>query len=410
MGTIQNTRPVRPSPSPRAWRENILDLILAVSAPIGLAILAAMFVLNKELLGSTKGVVVALCVLVLVILRLAHGLSFGLRAGGWMVMLSTAAIASLALVGFAAGTGVLMAGLVVVGSVLFGRRAGLIFWGLNAVAFVGMGLLIDQGLVIPSLEGSDPRRLENWIRVGVSTTALIGLLATAIGYIIRQVETREMDLRQAYEQLQHLHRRLESAKEEERRFLSRELHDEFGQTLTALKLRLKLPTNNPGCAPDADMLALVDSLTARVRKISVDLRPALLDELGLGTALQAHVDVLCGSSGIPITLTMTGLNDRLPPELEIACFRVVQEAITNALRHGSPRTIKVIARRHEQIVSLRVMDDGIGFQPADRIPKAASAGHLGVVGMRERVRILGGEFNLQSQPGAGTTVTVDLPS
>ncbi len=237
----------------------------------------------------------------------------------------------------------------------------------------------------------DPYRFRNWLRMGTTSSLLSVLLMTVIDFVIRHVEAngravtealvrlqvaaaerakQEHDLRVAYDRLGQLHQKLEATKEEERRFLSRELHDELGQTLTALKLRLQLgeratapPSNiaNPSTEP----IALVDDLISRVRKISVDLRPPLLDEVGLVSALRVYLESQARISGLAIDLEADepgpGTAARLPSDLEIACFRVVQESITNALRHASARRLRVRIVRSATRISLSVEDDGRGF-------------------------------------------------
>jgi signal transduction histidine kinase len=234
----------------------------------------------------------------------------------------------------------------------------------------------------------------------------------------------ERDLRLAYERLGQLNRRLEAAKEEERRFLAHELHDELGQALTALKLRLRIGERAPeadaasaAAAAASDAIAIVDDLITRVRKMSVDLRPPLLDEVGLVPALRAYLHAQSTVSGVAMEL-MDGDGDagaggadaaRLSPELEIACFRVAQESITNVLRHASARKITVRIARQPRSVRLAIQDDGRGFNPAATLEAAAAGGHLGIVGMRERARAGGGTFKLESHPGKGTTVEIELP-
>jgi signal transduction histidine kinase len=257
-----------------------------------------------------------------------------------------------------------------------------------------------------------------------TTSLLAVLLAFMIDSVIRHVEasSREANetvtkLRVAYERLGQLHRRLEAAKEDERRFIAHELHDELGQTLTALKLRLQLGAR-AAAAPSSgagEAVALVDDLIARVRKMSVDLRPPLLDEVGLVPALRAYLEAQSSLSGIAMELeegtekTPLRLDGRLPAELEIVCFRVAQESITNALRHASARHVSVLIVRRKAAITISIRDDGRGFDVARTLDVAAAAGHLGVLGMRERARAHGGTFEVASRPGGGTIVTVDLP-
>jgi signal transduction histidine kinase len=252
--------------------------------------------------------------------------------------------------------------------------------------------------------------------MGTTSSLLSLLLMSVIDFVIRHVEANGRAVSVAYERLGQLHQKLEATKEEERRFLSRELHDELGQTLTALKLRLQLgerapvPTSNLA-NPSTEPIALVDDLISRVRKISVDLRPPLLDEVGLVSALRVYLESQADISGLAIELQAEepgpGTPRRLPPDLEIACFRVAQESITNALRHASARRLKVCIVRSAARIWLSVEDDGRGFD-LGTLDAAAANGHLGVLGMRERVRARGGRFKLTSAPGAGTTVEVEL--
>jgi len=146
-----------------------------------------------------------------------------------------------------------------------------------------------------------------------------------------------------------------------------------------------------------------------VRKISRDLRPPLLDEVGLMPALRAHVEAQAALSGVPIELAADeAAAERLPPPLEIACFRIVQESLTNALRHAAPSLIQVRAVRESSAVALEITDDGRGFDTAALAQ--TSDRHLGIIGMQERVRARGGSFRISSTPGAGTRVKVELPT
>ena len=152
-------------------------------------------------------------------------------------------------------------------------------------------------------------------------------------------------------------------------------------------------------------------MIARVRRISLDLRPPLLDEVGLVAALRAYLQSQAAVSGLEIELHAGEPPDepplRLPPDHEIACFRVVQEAVTNVLRHAGARRIDVHVAWSANRVSLSIRDDGRGFDPVT-LDDAATRGHLGVPGMRERIRARGGQLRLISTPGEGTTVDVEL--
>ncbi len=308
----------------------------------------------------------------------------------------------------------------VLGVITLGRNLGFTMIGLSALAHLVIGLLVSRKILHLAPKEVDPLLFRNWIRMAASTSLLAVLLATVIDFVIRHVEAnaaaaRRMlgELRTAYERLGLLHGRLEAAKEEERRFLAHELHDELGQSLTALKLRLQLDGRAPVLTPHEtapQALALIDQLIARVRQISIDLRPPLLDEVGLGPALRFYLEGQAALSSVAIVLEFRDGTEgaRLAPDLEIACFRVVQESITNALRHAAAHHIQVRIVRDADHVSLAIRDDGRGFDPSS-LATVDLAAHLGIVGMRERVRARAGGFRLTSRPGSGTTIEIELP-
>jgi signal transduction histidine kinase len=219
---------------------------------------------------------------------------------------------------------------------------------------------------------------------------------------------QEQALREAYDQAGQLHRRLEGAKEEERRALAHELHDEMGQSLTALKLRLAmLGKTNPG-VDVVEPLRVLDELIAQVRRVSLDLRPPLLDEVGLGPALRRYLEVQSTRCGLPI-IFHEGEVGRLPAEIEIGAFRLVQEALTNTLRHAGATRAEVEVKREGDTLHLQVRDDGRGFDVEAARRGATRGAHFGLVSMRERLRGLGGSLDLRSTPGQGTVVEARLP-
>jgi signal transduction histidine kinase len=222
---------------------------------------------------------------------------------------------------------------------------------------------------------------------------------------------KESELRDAYDLLAKLHRQVESAKEEERRHLARELHDELGQTLTALKLRLQMAIRSTpsGAGALGESIGMVDRLIGRARKMSVDLSPPLLDEVGLAPAIRAHLEGNAALSDVVVDLHTDGLDERLPAEIETAAFRVVQESLTNVVRHAQARRVDISVRREDGHLRLRVHDDGRGFDVAEARRAAGRGEHFGVVGMTERIKGLGGTLEVQSNPGEGTEVSATLP-
>jgi signal transduction histidine kinase len=406
--------------APDTWRESVLRGMLTVTAVVAPLLAALGIFLGATHRDAKEIAVMATAGLLLPLLRVVRGIPVRRRALVAILALFATGIFLLARAGFAAGLSVVIVTTCVLGVITLGRNLGFTMIALSAVAHLAIGLLVSRGILHLAPREVDPLLFRNWIRMAASTSLLAVLLATVIEFVIRHVEAnaaaaRRMlgELRIAYERLGLLHGRLEAAKEEERRFLAHELHDELGQSLTALKLRLQLDGRPPARAPHEaapQALALIDQLIARVRQISVDLRPPLLDEVGLGPALRFYLEGQAALSSVPIVLEFRDdtAGARLAPDLEIACFRVVQESITNALRHASAHHIQVRIVRDAEQVSLAIRDDGAGFEPA-ALATVDLAAHLGIVGMRERVRARAGAFHLTSRPGGGTTVEIELP-
>lgn len=224
---------------------------------------------------------------------------------------------------------------------------------------------------------------------------------------------RERFVRESTQERQQvMSRRLVDALEAERQRLARELHDDIGQSLTLIKLRLQAVRQLP---PDTDLspqieavIKAVEHTLERVRALSQDLRPALLDDLGLIPALRSYVQRLRQHSGLDIQFYADPLA-RLDGEVETACFRIVQEALTNVLRHAQAQHVHVTLRRDGQDLLAQVRDDGVGFDPAAARTAAVAGGSFGVLGMAERAHLVGGELHIESSPGKGCTVWVRFP-
>lgn len=220
-------------------------------------------------------------------------------------------------------------------------------------------------------------------------------------------------LNAAYGRLRRLTRRLEAAKEDERKRIARELHDEMGQALTAAKINLQLlsgaPDEDARAKRITDTVGLVDRMIHHVRALSLDLRPPLLDELGLSAALNAYLEAQSRRSGVRIDVDEDPLPTGLSPEVEITAFRAIQEAVTNVLRHAHARSIEVAVRAEPGWMGLIVRDDGDGFDVAEIMERAIRGNHLGLLGIRERVESLGGVVEIDSAPGDGTKIRVRVP-
>ncbi|MBA3259395.1 MAG: GAF domain-containing protein [Gemmatimonadales bacterium] len=224
--------------------------------------------------------------------------------------------------------------------------------------------------------------------------------------LYRRLETRTVELAR-------LSARMVAQHEEERRRLSRELHDETAQVFSAVKMELgvlRQAVPPPQAARLDQVLGLIDTGIRSIRSVTNDLRPSLLDDLGLLPALRSLVADCGERSGIRIGLTAPAALPALSKEAELAVFRALQEALSNVLRHAGAESVDVGISVRQGGVLLEVRDDGRGF-PADAAAELAErAGHMGLAGMRERIGALGGSVRLQGEPGAGVLLEVLVPA
>ncbi len=214
-------------------------------------------------------------------------------------------------------------------------------------------------------------------------------------------------VRESREQLEALSHRLTQVQEAERRFIARELHDEIGQLLAGLKLAVEMSARKTPEAPSLrEVEARLGELIARIRELSLDLRPAMLDDLGLLPALLWHFERCASQTGVRVAFKHRGVERRFEPELETAVYRIVQEGLTNVARHAgvSEATVRLWCTGHE--LGLQIEDGGTGFDAKAVLGGGASSG---IAGMRERARLLGGEVTVESVPGIGTRLTAELP-
>lgn len=200
-----------------------------------------------------------------------------------------------------------------------------------------------------------------------------------------------------------LSRRLVEAQEQERRQVARELHDQIGQNLTALKILLGTPM---GPAALEEARGLIDELVRRVREISLDLRPSMLDDLGLLPALLWLLERYESQTGVRVTFKHMGLDRSFPPDLATAAYRIVQESLTNVARHARTDRALVTVMADGERLTVHIRDEGVGF---DSESAGASEASCGLIGMRERAKALGGELVVSSTPGRGTDVVARIP-
>ena len=227
---------------------------------------------------------------------------------------------------------------------------------------------------------------------------------------ITEGKEAEVAVRRVNRQLRTLSRRRIQEQEDERRRLSRELHDQIGQSLTAAKINVEAlrSTTNPALVRRLDeTAAILDQLLGQVRQISLDLRPPMLDDLGLVPALRSFVDEQGRRASVAVRFTAEHVPEKLDAEIQITCFRIAQEAITNAVRHAKATQLDIALRcTHGKELRLLARDNGIGF---DAQPRQAQAVDLGLIGIRERAALVGGRARIISSPRKGTTIDVSLP-
>jgi signal transduction histidine kinase len=225
-----------------------------------------------------------------------------------------------------------------------------------------------------------------------------------LGYALREA-------REYHNRIQEMSSQVLTAHEAERKRIARELHDDTAQALTSILVRLRLLERT---AHDNEVLENVEELREltsgaldSVRRMAMDLRPAALDDLGLVPALQAYAERFSENWRTKVTVSVDGLRRRLPADVELVLYRVVQEALTNVAKHSAAQLASVSLSRRRNEVTLHIADDGVGFEPADKTQPNGSG--LGLFGMRERLALVGGDVKIESIKGQGTTITARVP-
>jgi two-component system sensor histidine kinase UhpB len=212
-------------------------------------------------------------------------------------------------------------------------------------------------------------------------------------------------------QMEQLPRQILQAQEEERQRLARELHDEAAQALTSLLVRLRLLERAQTPEQAQEQVQELRQLTAQaleeVRRVALDLRPTILDDLGLGPALEWRVDEFKQANSIQASVKIEPLQQRLPRDLELALYRVGQESLSNVARHAQAQHVAVSLWRDRGTICLEICDDGLGFDPATLTLNPGCG--LGLLGMRERMAMIEGSLNIASRPGQGTKITARVP-
>lgn len=253
-----------------------------------------------------------------------------------------------------------------------------------------------------------------WVSISTRPTTEWGdncLLSVVVDITDRKLMEQELETNR--HQLQDLSHRMIETQEAERGHIARELHDEIGQGLTTLKLNLQIidrTTDDPsthGCV--ADSLALVEDTLRAVRNLSLDLRPPMLDDLGLKAALRWHMNRQAKPADLTVSFSADGDDTRAPHNVESTCFRVAQEALTNAIRHSRAEHVAIELTSTEAELVLNVRDDGIGFESVTSGTAQSDQMTMGLIGMAERASLVGGGLEINSKPGEGTVVSARFP-
>jgi signal transduction histidine kinase len=281
---------------------------------------------------------------------------------------------------------------------------------LNRSAFV------QQQNEIAAVYRATQRRL--WESFGVAVLVSFGIALLAAVYVGRledRINRQRVKEADNARELHELSMKLLTAQEEERRVIARELHDEIGQTLTAVRVELALAQRaiEAGGGP-AHVLdearGISESTLQMVRDLSHLLHPAVLDDLGLPAAIDSYLKGFAKRHDLSVDLLQDGMDARLPPQTEAATFRIVQEALTNVAKHANAKSCRVYLQRLMNTLLVTIEDDGVGLQVNAANDSAAVRSGLGLIGIRERVARLGGSLRLESAPGNGTRLTVELPA
>jgi PAS domain S-box-containing protein len=251
----------------------------------------------------------------------------------------------------------------------------------------------------------DGRTLDtSWTHVRLSDGSSLGF-----GLDVSDRKRVEEKLREYYERVQALSHRLLTVQEQEREHLARELHDGICQILTSLAFAFEASLTAPPEAAEERQdaaRALLQEAIAQVRQLSSNLRPALLDHLGLLPALRDLVGHYTAATGVRVNFGHAGLEMRSPPDVETAAYRIVQEALANVARHARVAQVEVRVWVDAAALKIQVEDEGVGFDVQAVLALDRS---VGLVGMRERVAVLGGRLTIESTPGRGTHLFAELP-
>ena len=268
-----------------------------------------------------------------------------------------------------------------------------------------VGSLIHEGQLIGTINVASFDQVRTFSQDELSS--LQGLADQAALAIVKTLLFEQVSAGRQH--MSALSQALIEVQENERRAIALELHDELGQILSAVKLSLDTilhMTDSASDEPVNRIKAMLDDLISRVRRMSLQLRPSMLDDMGLLPALQWLFNNYTTQNGAVLSFEQAGVDRRFSPKVEITTYRIIQEALTNVTRHAGNRQVDIFIYADEHILNLKIRDYGVGFDPVVSLSRGLSSG---LSGMRERARMLGGEMTIESAPGKGTQLSVKLP-
>ena len=399
-------------PGVRTWRRDVID---GVTRRFALAALPALTLalVARAVRGDWALVALIAVTLIATGLTLSHRLSPRARVGvivGALVWTNAFVMVYAREVPF---HGVLIPVASSFAALGGGPRWGWGTLGLTSSTWLLPWLLAVAGVPPPFEIAWSSQYLRLWFFLTSLTAGLVATITHVTRHLEASVEHSDALLERVRTEaraVQALAGRVREAEEAERRRLARDLHDDFGQRLTALRMKLQLSRLRPDQRTAAidDCVVLSEELLHDVRAFARGLRPPLLDEVGLGPALNALIDAHVDRQAFVVTLDVPERLPRLPPAIELAAYRVVQEALANVLRHAAASRLSLAAGRDGAELAVWIIDDGRGFDPG-HAAGATPGEHLGLVSMRERAEFAGGSLEIVSAPGRGTTVCLRIP-